>query len=311
MFSKNLFRDYFTFGRRDRIGIVALVILILFIYLLPRLFSRPGGTLAIKSFDIPGGMSDSPGQKEILNQEQDRPYPSNRFHPGNSKPPANNFTRGELFDFDPNSLSLAGWQKLGLNEKTSHTIENYRNKGGRFYKPEDLNKIWGLPPGFFERVKNYIKIESAFKGKFEPKARPPETQFKKPLLLDINQSDSGMLESLPGIGPRLAARIVSFREKLGGFYDVGQIAETYGLPDSIFQKIRPLLFKGTVEVRKLKINTATKEELKAHPYIKWRLANAIVEYRNQHGNYQSLEELKHIALIDEAVFNKIAPYLSL
>jgi competence ComEA-like helix-hairpin-helix protein len=63
-------------------------------------------------------------------------------------------------------------------------------------------------------------------------------------------------------------------------------------------------------VRKININTATKDDLKAHPYIKWQLANVIVEYRNQHGPFKNLEELKNIVLIDEEAFQKMAPYLS-
>ncbi|MBD0333717.1 MAG: helix-hairpin-helix domain-containing protein [Chitinophagaceae bacterium] len=51
--------------------------------------------------------------------------------------------------------------------------------------------------------------------------------------------------------------------------------------------------------------------MKAHPYIKWNLANVIVEYRNQHGAFKSLDDLKNIAAIDETTFKKILPYLSL
>jgi competence ComEA-like helix-hairpin-helix protein len=115
---------------------------------------------------------------------------------------------------------------------------------------------------------------------------------------------------LPGIGSKLAARIVNFREKLGGFYSVEQVGETYGVPDSTFQKIKNRLVVNS-EVRKVNINLATKEELKTHPYIRWQLANAIVEYRNQHGPFKSLEDLKKIVLVDEINFKKIIPYLSM
>ena len=64
-------------------------------------------------------------------------------------------------------------------------------------------------------------------------------------------------------------------------------------------------------MRKMNVNTATKDDLKGHPYIRWNLANAIVEYRNQHGAFKSLDELKNIVLVDEATFGKIVHYLSL
>jgi DNA uptake protein ComE-like DNA-binding protein len=59
------------------------------------------------------------------------------------------------------------------------------------------------------------------------------------------------------------------------------------------------------------VNTATKDELKVHPYIRWNLANAIVEYRNQHGAFKNLDELRNIVLIDDVTFQKIVHYLNL
>jgi competence protein ComEA len=98
---------------------------------------------------------------------------------------------------------------------------------------------------------------------------------------------------------------------LGGFYSVDQIAEIYGLPDSSFKKIKPFLKLESTPFKKFNINTASKDEMKSHPYIKWNLANAIVEYRNQHGNFSSLGDLKNISLITPEVFDKIKFYLVL
>jgi competence ComEA-like helix-hairpin-helix protein len=203
---------------------------------------------------------------------------------------------------------------LGLSDRTIKTINNYRSKGGRFYKKEDLQKIWGLPAGFYKRVQSYINITSPTK-KYEPFPEKPSVPYerkeRKFAIVSINNADTASLIALPGIGSKLAARIVNFREKLGGFHSVDQIGETYGLPDSTFQKIKPYLKVDVAAVRKININTATKDELKMHPYIKWNLANAIVEYRTQHGNFKSLDELRKIVLMDEATFNKIVLYLSL
>jgi len=116
--------------------------------------------------------------------------------------------------------------------------------------------------------------------------------------------------SLPGIGSKLAARIVAFREKLGGFYKVEQVAETFALPDSTFQKIKSRLIISHVDIKKLNINIATIDELKAHPYLRYNIANAIVQYRTQHGNFSSISDIKKIMMITEEIFNKAAPYLS-
>jgi competence protein ComEA len=83
---------------------------------------------------------------------------------------------------------------------------------------------------------------------------------------------------LPVVGSKLAARIINFRDKSGGFYDVKQIAETYGLPDSTFNKIDSSLQCNGALVHQVSINSADANVLKQHLYIQWNLANAIVQY---------------------------------
>jgi DNA uptake protein ComE-like DNA-binding protein len=90
---------------------------------------------------------------------------------------------------------------------------------------------------------------------------------------------------------------------------VQQVAETYGLPDSTFQLIRFKMRCQNPALRTFDVNTTDASQLKTHPYIKWNIANAIVAYRQQHGNYKSLEDLKKIDLISEELFNKLTPYL--
>ena len=64
-------------------------------------------------------------------------------------------------------------------------------------------------------------------------------------------------------------------------------------------------------IKKIHLNTTTKEELKNHPYIKWAIADAIIEYRNQHGNFNHPEELKKIHSIPEETLEKLVHYITL
>lgn len=312
MFIQNWLKELFTFTKKDRIFAVFVTLVIGGSFLLPKLFAPAPQPLALQQDSALVLALDTLQQQAARKQ----PYKREEYtHAYQYEPSAaKSFTRGELFEFDPNTLSLQGWQRLGLNERTSRTILNYTGKGGKFYKPEDLQKIWGMPKGFYERVKDYVVITSVQRNTYprDDDSKPKYERIeRKPVLVNINEADTGAFIALPGIGSRLSARIISFREKLGGFYAVEQVGETYGLPDSTFQKIKGRLQVAEASVRKMNVNTATKDELKTHPYIRWNLANAIVEYRNQHGAYKSLEELRNIALIDEAVFEKISHYLSL
>jgi competence protein ComEA len=313
-------KDYLSFGRRDRIAIIVLVTLIFFVWLFPKLISKSASALSAKDTTWMSSVKYSQKQSdENQAQQNSEQETSEDFFAETSSQKNYNGQKGQLFYFDPNTLSIEGWQKLGLRDKTIKTIQNYLSKGGKFKKADDLRKIYGLFPDEYERLAPYIKIEEQNR---ETRSSPTtittaaEIRMPKPYqpkysVIDINVADTSAFISLPGIGSKLAARIVSFREKLGGFYSVSQISETYGLPDSTYQKILPLLKINEQATKKININSASKDDLKIHPYIKWNLANAIVEYRNQHGNYSTLADLKRIELIDETTYNKISPYLSL
>ncbi len=222
---------------------------------------------------------------------------------------------GELFYFDPNKATAEEWARLGLREKTIGTILKYRNKGGKFYKAEDLKRIYGLRPDEAERLLPFVVIETKQKtASFADHSTVATSytnerkEFTK-TVVDINSADTGMWKQLRGIGSGYARRIVNFRNKLGGFVSVEQVAETYGLPDSVFQQIKPQLKNTTAVVRKISLNKSTVEELKAHPYIGFSVAHAIVQYRKEHGNFSSITELQKIGAIDEKLYQKISPYL--
>lgn len=152
-----------------------------------------------------------------------------------------------------------------------------------------------------------IKEKGITKNK---KFEPPWHSKKKLQPFEINTADTSAFIALPGIGSKLAARIVLFREKLGGFYNIEQIREVYGLPDSVYLKILPLLKCEPGNIRKIAINTAEKETLKVHPYIRWNVANAVVAYRSQHGSFNSPDDLSRLENVDEDALKKMMPYIS-
>ncbi|MDB5205691.1 MAG: helix-hairpin-helix protein [Flavisolibacter sp.] len=314
MFWKKFIKDYFTFGKRDRIGAFVIVAVLVGSILVPKLFSNTGKPMALKEDSVLVKAIDTLQTRQLAAKKYSRDQNgysdrNNNYQYESSQKAA--FINGELFQFDPNTITAGDWQRLGLNEKTSKTIEKYVSKGGKFYKPEDLMKIWGMPEGFYERVKSYVAITSVAKNYPAYENKPFVREAKKMVVVNINEGDTSSFIALPGIGSKLSSRIIGFREKLGGFYSVDQIGETYGLPDSTFQMIKGQLQIDGTSIKKININTATKDELKVHPYIRWNLANAIVEYRNQHGAYKNLEELKNIVVVDEVTFGKLVHYLSL
>jgi competence ComEA-like helix-hairpin-helix protein len=311
---KEFLRDYLTFTRKERIGLLVIILVIMGIWIFPKV-SRPAKPKKVKAdtswitaaerlmtTDEPDTAQNVGGIDELAFDRRETQ------HFGEAA--------GELFNFDPNVLTLEGWKKLGIREKTIATIQNYLKKGGHFYRAEDLKKIFGIRPDEYTRLEPYIKIASPGVTAFpvEKNAESKNETFpteRKYSPVDINTADTSAFIALPGIGNKLATRIVNFRDRLGGFYSTDQIRETYGLADSAYEKIKPFLKLETISIKKININTATKDELKSHPYLKWNLANAIVEYRNQHGNFSSVADLRKISLVTDDVFDKIKFYLAL
>ncbi len=217
-----------------------------------------------------------------------------------------------LFHFDPNYLSENDWKKFGVNDKTILTIKKYLSKGGHFKTPDDLKKIWGLSPILAEKLIPYVKIkQSNVSSTIHPVMTINKMSFPKNNIININTADSGQFATLQGIGTVLARRIILFRNKLGGFYTVDQIAEVWGLSDTIFQKIKNRLKIEDMVINLIDINKASLEQLKLHPYIGYKFASAIINFRNQHGYYKSLEDIQKIPIIDGKSYNKIVHYLAI
>ena len=209
-----------------------------------------------------------------------------------------------LFSFDPNTIGITEWLKLGLTEKQAAVIEKYKGKGGKFRKPEDLRKIYVLSDEMKEKLLPYIVIAKEKDNDFK-------TIVEKPLILDINSADSGDFEELRGIGPARAARIVKYREQLGGYISIDQVAEVYNLPDSVYQEIKPHLILKEVNIKKLNLNEADYETLKKHPYIKGKIAGALIKWRGYNGRFESLDQLKEIKPMNELQLERLKPYISI
>jgi competence protein ComEA len=215
------------------------------------------------------------------------------------------------FPFNPNTADKTTLLELGLSEKLVKGILNYREKGAVFKTKSDFSKIYNLKPEDFEVLKDFIQLPDSIEKKsgFEKKSY----QKSKPEIpiLDINRATAAELDKLPSIGSSFADRIVKYRNSLGGFQDLAQLEEIYGLSDSILAVISPYLNLSNSEINKININTCSVEALKSHPYLRWRHASAIVKYREKNGPYKSVEMLRTLHEFNDAegTYWKIRPYL--
>lgn len=315
---KGFVTDYFTFSKKERIGILVILALVVIIFFLPQAVSTTTSKPKAETDSSWIASVKKLEGKENNNNPATRQYDENNSSQYQYDRSAGSYygkSRGELFYFDPNTISLQGWQKLGLRDKTISTIQNYLAKGGKFRKTEDLQRVYGLHKDEYERLAPYVRIEISNDATSYTTTEKNTTGYipaskRKYEAIDINTGDTTAFIALPGIGSKLAARIINFRDKLGGFYSINQVGETFGLPDSTFQRIKQYLKLENTSIKKININTATIDELKAHPYIRYSLANPVVAYRNQHGFFEKVEDIKKVMVVTDEIYNKISPYLT-
>lgn len=218
------------------------------------------------------------------------------------------------FNFDPNAATPEELRSLGFSEKLATRIVNYRTKGGKFRIKADLMKLYGMDSLLYEKIAPYIQLPDQFeKPKFEKKEFADRTKpaKEKPQKFNLNEADTIRLEKIYGIGPVLAKRIVTYRDKLGGFVSQEQLKEVYGLDTAVVKKIAEASYlPDPPGVKKINLNTADEKILAVHPYFGRKIASAIVAYRFQHGNFKSVDDLGKIPLIDKNNLGKIFPYVT-
>lgn len=232
----------------------------------------------------------------------------------------------ELFHFNPNTASKADFERLGLSARTAQSIINYRNKGGKFSKPQDFKKIYTLSDSDYKRLETYIQLPKEKKAIAEKteddeshimgfaQTTTSKTDYIKKsstVTVDINEASVEDFQQLKGVGKGYAQRIINYRNKLGGFTTTSQLKEVYGLPRETYEDIKNQLVIKSKTIAKININTATYEDLVTHPYIDSKRANTIVKYRKQHGNFKSVDDLAKIYAISKSTLKIIKPYLKI
>lgn len=202
--------------------------------------------------------------------------------------------------FDPNSYTAEEWMNLGVSQKQADVILKYTERG--VYSNEELKKIFVLP----EQVYQLIKDSTFYPVR--PSNKQDRSFEKEKVFLDINLASASDFEQIPGIGPYFAARMVQYREELGGYVGKEQLLEIKKFDSEKLASINAYIYLKATEIEKLNLNTADYESLKAHPYISYEVANSIVKMR-VHAPYTQIEDIKRSKLIDEALYQKLKPYL--
>lgn len=216
-----------------------------------------------------------------------------------------------LFRFDPNTATEEELLALGFPGNIAQRIINYRAKGGRFSIKADLSKIYGLDTSFYRELYPFIALPEKHEATASTLAENPSGKETKTVRFDLNLADTTQLKSIYGIGSVLSKKIVRYRTSLGGFISMEQLSEVWGLDSIVIKRLSEKAFiQPGFELTRIHINHADEKTLAAHPYIRTKMAKAIVTNRFQHGNFKTIDDLKKIVILKASDLNKLEPYLN-
>jgi len=296
-------KDYFTFSKSEKNGIIILISIIFLLIL---------GTRFVHLFKEEENPDFLEFEKEIEEFERSLKPIKRKVtdYTVNIPEKIPDYDNLSLFHFDPNTTTYDEWLLLGLNERQITTIQNFKSKGGKFYKKEDMKKIYGLSSLQYEALQPYIRIHSEINEADELQANLSKVdETRTNYFVEINSADPPALEKLKGIGPVFAGRIIKYRNLLGGYANKKQLLEVYGLTEETFIIIEPYIYIDTLKIKKINLNKADLDEFKNHPYLNQYQAKAIISCREIHGNFVYIEEVLTNNLIPEKVYFRIKPYL--
>ena len=290
-------KSHFTFSKQQRSGILLLLLLIIALLCVYWFvdFSEED-TFDISSAEIVSAQKelDSLRTAEIENR----------------KP--------KIYPFNPNFITDYKGYALGMSTQEIDRLLQYRKEDKWINSAADFKKVTGISDSLLAALSPYFKFPDWVTN---PKPKKDFSDFKnekgfteKPFSqkIDLNKATEEQLQQVSGIGEALSKRIISYREKLGGFSNDVQIYEVYGLSPEVAQRTLNLFtVKTPKSIAKIDLNKASASDIATIPGISFEMAKKIWEYRILHEKISNFQELDKIEGMTERKLRLIQLYLSI
>jgi len=293
---KNFFKEYFNFSKREQNGLIVLFVLLAAII----------GTnifVSVRKSNQKVDFSD-------FETEIDSFLVYQQTH----------FDDSELFAFDPNTASREDLLRLGLSPKSVNGIMNYREKGYKFYKPEDITRVRTLKLEEYEVIKDYIVIErqqygnnysrSEYRHEYRDNGNAQTVEFFE---FDPNTATKDELEQL-GFKSWQAENILKYRSKGGRFKQPADITKIHGVDADFAEKLMPYIkIESSQETASydviVNLNTASESDLQKLKGIGAAYSKRIIDYRNKLGGFVTVEQVREVYGMTDELYDGILPHL--
>lgn len=165
---------------------------------------------------------------------------------------------------------------FGFSKFVAGNILRYIEKGGSINNIKDLKSIYGIDTLFVNLNRNKIIFPEAIVS-----------------TISLNSCDSLKLMSIKGIGKVYASRIISYREKIGGFYSLDQLNEIYGLEDFNFYESKIHFKIDSSLIQKINIHQVEFKTLLKHPYFEYADVKIIFDLKERNDNFSVQQIINH------------------
>ncbi|HNQ12353.1 MAG TPA: helix-hairpin-helix domain-containing protein [Bacteroidia bacterium] len=308
--TSDIVKELFTFNRAQRKGMIFLLSILslwcVFLIVINRLPPKPNSlnkqTIQSKILAYEQWKKSSrPIYAEQIIQEQ-------RYN--DYKKPFSTEEDLPAFSFNPNTANDETFRQLGFKDYHIQSIRKYLSKAGTYTSRQSFMSMYFMQNEKLKKLQAFVDLPDKSESTSSYSEKYSALNLSKDTLLPINLNiaTAEQLMKVKSIGKARAAAIIKYRDDLGGYFSTSQLHEVKYMDSTSVAILMASSYIVSAPLRMISINTATIEQLK-HPYINTALANFILNHRKFHGSFTSKEQLKKMALLNEELYSKIAPYI--
>lgn len=217
-----------------------------------------------------------------------------------------------IYPFNPNFITDYKGYTLGMSVTELDRLFAFRKTGKFVNSAKEFKQVTQISDSLLKSIAPSFKFPNWAKNKNTRSHYRKSNIDKAEVVKDLNQVTAEELKVIKGIGEKLSVRIIKFRDRLGGFLVDEQLYDVYGLNEEVVERaLKKFIVKSPPTIEKININLATAEEISRLIYINRKVADDIVNTRNEKGSFKSLEELFNINDFPINKIDRIKLYLTL
>lgn len=214
----------------------------------------------------------------------------------------------KIYPFNPNYITDFKGAQLGMSVEEIDRLLEFRKSGAFINSVQQFKEVTKVSDSLLLKISAFFKFPSWKSNQYSTVKSTSKIKIAKKG--DLNKVTEEDLIKVNGVGPTLAARIITYREKLKGYSENNQIYEVYNLDELTANKVIERFEVIEIPIiEKINVNSATFKEVLSIVYIDYELTKLIFQYKNKVGKIQSIDELKKIDKFPLEKFNRIALYL--